>query len=381
MISHEFIERAEKYLEWRCLDKNWFAYREKIGQPVDLRKMKFAPYLVEWREHIGDTAEQIDEYLNQHVKKIQAGEIEAPMGERPVGLYDKERAKMLETHRSYFANWLFTLMEQKNLTEAEISAKARIDAAFFDRLRNERKYEPEERTVWALVLALELSLDEANALMYRAKMFLSANVWEEVLMAFFLDNHIYNPDYTGEILTHYGFATLDVTEDFTRPPDTKIFHDDDLIARIDVYIEETFREPPSNTGGIKYSYSPTPLGEPAESSKTFDVIVRKLKDAVGLSGNLFSDYLLTLIKRKNLSEVEVYKRAHLDRRIFSKIRNEKTYMPAKKTVLAIAFAMKLDFKETNTLLARAGYFIDNQVFDLCLINEVLDYYDCPTLGD
>ena len=70
-------------------------------------------------------------------------------------------------------------------------------------------------------------------------------------------------------------------------------------------------------------------------------------------------------------------------------------MPAKKTVLAIAFGMKLNFKETNTLLARAGYslssarkedviaayFIENQIFDLFLINEVLDYYDCPTLGD
>ena len=94
-------------------------------------------------------------------------------------------------------------------------------------------------------------------------------------------------------------------------------------------------------------------------------------------------------------DVEVYKRAHLDRRIFSKIRNEKGYMPSKKTVMAIVFAMKLDFKEANTLLARAGYFlsdarkedvitayfIENQIYDLYLINEVLDYYDCPILGD
>ena len=85
----------------------------------------------------------------------------------------------------------------------------------------------------------------------------------------------------------------------------------------------------------------------------------------------------------------------MDRRIFSKIRNEKTYMPAKKTVLAIAFAMKLDFKETNNLLWRAGYslsagrkedviaayFIDNQIYDLFLLNEVLNYYGCPLIGD
>jgi len=63
--------------------------------------------------------------------------------------------------------------------------------------------------------------------------------------------------------------------------------------------------------------------------------------------------------------------------------------------LAIAFVLKLNFKETNTLLERAGYFlantrkedviaayfIKNQIYDLALINEVLDYYDCPILGD
>ena len=129
--------------------------------------------------------------------------------------------------------------------------------------------------------------------------------------------------------------------------------------------------------------------------KTFEVIVRALKDKVGIAGNYFSDYLFKLIKQKNLTDVEVYKRAHLDRRIFSKIRNEKNYMPSKKTVLAIVFAMKLEFKEANTLLERAGYslscarkedviaayFIENQIYDLFLINEVHDYYDCPILGD
>lgn len=337
------------------------------------------------------------ERVEAYVKKFSANEnqINFRLGALPLPITDTERAEMLETHRSYFANWLFALMAQKNLTEAEVAAKARMDAAFFDRLRNDRKYEPEERTVWAVVLAMGLNLDEANSLMDRSKYYLDAQVLEEVLLAFCLENHVYDLNSVNEILTCYGFKTLDVTEDFSRPPDTKTFRDDDLIARIDIYLEENFHEPPTRTDGIKFSYRASPLGEPAETSKTFEVIIRNLKDRVGIAGTLFSDYLLTLIKRKNLTEVDVYKQAHLDRRIFSKIRNEKTYMPAKKTVLAIAFAMKLNFKETNTLLARAGYilssarkedviaayFIENQIFDLFLINEVLDYYDCPTLGD
>lgn len=320
------------------------------------------------------------------------------MGGTPQPITDAERARTLETHRNYFANYLFALMEQKNFSETNIAAKAHVDAAIFNKLRNVRKYIPEEQTIWALIFALELDLDKANDLLYRAKRYLSPIIWEEVLIAFFLDNRIYDVALLNEVLNHYELAPLEVTEDFSLPPEKK-FSNEGLLERIDLYIEENFFDTSefkaAEERGAEFSYSVEPLGEPADSVKTFEVIIRKLKDKVGLAGNFFSDYLFKLIKQKNLSDVDVYKRAHLDRRIFSKIRNEKTYMPAKKTVLAIAFAMKLDFKETNTLLARAGYFlssgrkedviaayfIENQIYDIFLLNEVLDYYDCPILGD
>ena len=70
-------------------------------------------------------------------------------------------------------------------------------------------------------------------------------------------------------------------------------------------------------------------------------------------------------------------------------------MPSKRTILAIAIALELDFKETNTLLERAGYylskgrkedviigyFIENQIYDIFLINEVLDHYGFKILGE
>ena len=387
----QLLAQAESYLEWRCLDKKWFDRREKLGKPIDLRKLKIY-------------TENLD-YLKQLIKDVQDGSTEARMGDNPPPITDAERAKMLETHRNYFANLLFALMKQKNFTEAEISAKARVDIKIFDKLRLERKYTPEERTIWALALALELNFDEAAALLSRAPYmtrghyFLSANVTEEVLIAFFLDKRVYDLAAADEILKHYGFETLEVKEDFSKPLDTKYNPGECLIGRIEFYIEEHFRDtsqikraPESKT---KFSISSEPLGGSAESLKTFEIIVRALKDKIGIAGNYFSDYLFKLIKQKNLTDVEVYKRAHLDRRIFSKIRNEKNYMPSKKTVLAIIFAMKLDFKEANTLLARAGYFlstarkedliatyfIENQIYDLFLVNEVLDYYDCPILGD
>lgn len=83
----------------------------------------------------------------------------------------------------------------------------------------------------------------------------------------------------------------------------------------------------------------------------------------------------------------------MDRRIFSKIRNEKKYKPSKRTILATAIAMELNLQETKNLLEFAGYslssgikedviinyFIENKIFDLFLINDTLEYYNFKTL--
>lgn len=334
---------------------------------------------------------QAENYFKQ--KFIENYPLEMPLGAKPLPITDAERAKTLETHRSYFANMLFDFMKRKNRSEADVAAKAHADIAIFSRLRDDKRFIPKERTVWSLVIALELNLDEANTLMHRLRYYLDAKVRDEVLLAFCLENRVFDIDSVNEIFAHYGLEPIEVHEDFSTP--VQKFRDEDLTARLDLYLEQNFREMPTNTGGAKFSISAHSLGEPAETAKTFDVIIRGLKDKLGLAGSLFSDYLFKLIRRKNMTEVETYKRANLDRRVFSKIRNERNYMPAKKTVLAIAFALKLDFKETNTLLARAGYFLssarkedviaayflENQIYDMFLLNEVLDYYNCPLIGD
>lgn len=99
----------------------------------------------------------------------------------------------------------------------------------------------------------------------------------------------------------------------------------------------------------------------------------------------FSEALLRIIDIKGFSDSEVYKRAGIDRRLFSKMRANRNYRPRKKTVIELAIAMRLNLEETNYFLERAGfslsrssrfdiiieYFIIEEKYDFFLINEAL----------
>ena len=107
----------------------------------------------------------------------------------------------------------------------------------------------------------------------------------------------------------------------------------------------------------------------------------------------FSTTLLSLIDRKGLDDVEVYKRANMSRQLFSRIRSDASYRPAKKTVLALAIAMGLSLDETRDLLERAGfalsrsskqdliveYFVSHGIHDIFAVNEALYEFDQPLL--
>lgn len=120
----------------------------------------------------------------------------------------------------------------------------------------------------------------------------------------------------------------------------------------------------------------------------------ELDDVIKQAGATFSEQLLKLIDAQGLTDAQVYKRANLDRRLFSKIRTEKEYRPSKATAIALAIALHLTLPEAQDLLARAGYalshssrfdliieyFIRNGRYDIFEINDALFFYQQPLLG-
>ncbi len=135
-------------------------------------------------------------------------------------------------------------------------------------------------------------------------------------------------------------------------------------------------------------------GEDEEQELDFEEFHEKnLQERMKHVSDTFSQYLLYLIQSRHMQNAEVYKRAIVDKKTFSKIKNNPDYHPQKLTALCLCMGAKLNMDESRDLLARAGYalspcdkcdiifsyFIENKIYDMIELDIQLEEHGLPCI--
>lgn len=140
--------------------------------------------------------------------------------------------------------------------------------------------------------------------------------------------------------------------------------------------------------------APMPTAKtPIDEDAAIEEMERRLADRMKHMSDSFPEYLLYLIRQKGMKNSEVYKRAIVDKKVFSKIKNNPDYHPQKLTALCLCVGARLNMDETRDLLARAGYalspcsktdiifsyFIEHGIYDMIELDIQLEEHGLPCI--
>ena len=215
------------------------------------------------------------------------------------------------------------------------------------------------------------------------------------------DSGLYREEPVDDFADYAGLPYMPVgTEQLSAPESVEAEDEDGAIWLEEDFAPAPVREEsrPQVKAPLIQSSRPVPSRSKesrpkAEKAKNKDDFL-DLQEFLKQNDAGFKDTLLKYIDRTGKKDSEIYRKANVDRRLFSKIMNIQSYNPSKPTAIAFAIALELNLEETKDLIGRAGYtlsqastfdriiefFILENNYNIYEINEALFYFDQSLLG-
>ena len=240
---------------------------------------------------------------------------------------------------------------------------------------------------------LRIALDEINAFLINHNMLVYIVVFDKKssdiasklfdgLKSYIDDNYV-DSYVTNRIMPMANYSMPMAAEPSNSPSNKRsirnIFRSKAPKKSKSLSVEESFAD---------YSM-PMPSSSMARAKSRED----SLDDRIAHMSDSFSEYLMYLIERKGMTNSEVYKRGIVDKKLFSKLKNNPGYHPQKITAMCLCVGAMLNLDDTKDLLARAGYalspcdktdvifsyFIEHEIFDMIEIDLALEEHGLPCL--
>jgi hypothetical protein len=167
----------------------------------------------------------------------------------------------------------------------------------------------------------------------------------------------------------------------------------DIKKKLELYLKDNLDEPTKRNAFFKKKMSMNSLGASARCSEVMDMCEEascfsapNINTFINneLNENKFQKLLFNYIDSKGLKDSDVYNKANIDRRLFSKIRSDDNYHPSKETIISLATSLELSIEELEELLESASYSLPkNNKFDLiirfCFLEKIYNIIDINNL--